>query len=341
MAPVVQSTVPTEGPLRMVLLAESESGYRNLVTLVNMAYRAQRRDTPRIDLEMLEKHAGGLIALTGSAGSELHHLLSNNRVDETEHYISRLARIMGRDNLIFQLEDIDSARQRQINDRVFALSDFLNIRCVATNGVCFLRPEDSIARDFLLRGRFPSFLQFQVAKESAHSRHLASGMQMRDRFLKYSRALYATEEVAERCLFQPNYEKRRFPVHDFQRGFDADSFLWDLTFREARARFVELTQEMKNRLNDEFDYIKTHGLSNNILLLWNIAQFARKNRINVGVGRGDMITSLVAYILGITRINPLDYKMRFLGIGRDKNGDLKLSVEIPSIHIEALDLFIG
>ncbi len=336
--PIAHGTITPDRPFRIVLLAETEAGYRNLVSLVNLAHSHSRR--VRIDLDALEKYSGGLIAMTGSSSSELYQLLLNNRIEETENYIRKLARIFGRENLVFQLEDVESSRQKQINDRTFALSDFLGVRTVATNAVAFLRPEDSLARDFLLRGRFPSFLQFQAARETAHSQHLASGMQMRDRFMKYPRALYATEELADRCSFQPNYQKRRFPVHDFVRGFDADSFLWDLTFREARAKFVELSSEMKNRLNEEFDYIKSHGLSNNMLLLWNIAQFVRKNKISVGVGRGDMITSLVAYILGITRINPLDYKMRFLGFSRDNQGEPALSVEMPVRHIEALHEFM-
>jgi len=336
--PIAQSSLAEERPFRLVLLAETEAGYRNLVSLVNIAHAHPKR--VRIDLESLEKHAGGLIALTGNSSSELYHLLLNNRIEETENYIRKLARIFGRDNLVFQIEDVESARQKQINDKIFSLSDFLGVRCAATNAVCYLRPEDSLAYDFLVGGRFPSYLQFKAAKDVVHSRHLASGMQMRDRFMKYPRALYATEEVADRCSFQPNYQKRRFPVHDFVRGFDADSFLWDLAFREARARFVELSPEMKNRLNEEFDYIKSHGLSNNMLLLWNIAQFVRKNKISVGVGRGDMITSLVAYILGITRINPLDYKMRFLGFSRDTHGEPALSVEMPVRHIENLHDFM-
>ncbi len=339
--PIAQSEMTNDQPFRIVLLAETDAGYRNLVSLVNISHAQSKRGKARIDLESLEKHAGGLIALTGSSSSELYHLLLNNRVEETENYIRKLARIFGRDNLILQLEDVEVSRQKQINDQIFALSNFLNVRCVATNAVCYLRPEDSLARDFLMRGRFPSFLQFQAVRDTAHSQHVASGMQMRDRFLKYPRALYATEEVADRCSFQLNYQKRRFPVHDFVRGFDADSFLWDLAFREARARFVELSPDIKNRLNEEFDYIKTHGLSNNMLLLWNIAQFVRKNKISVGVGRGDMITSLVAYILGITRINPLDYKMRFLGFSRDNNeAEPALSVEMPLRHIEALHDFM-
>lgn len=338
--PIAQSDMNNDRPFRIVLLAETEAGYRNLVSLVNLSHSRTRREQPCLDLEMLEKHSGGIIALTGSSRTELYHLLLSNRVEETENYIRKLARIFGRDNLILQLEDVEQSRQKQINDRIFALSNFLNVRCIATNAVCYLRPEDSLARDFLVRGRFPSFLQFQAARETAHSQHLASGMQMRDRFLKYPRALYATEEVADRCAFQPNYQKRRFPIHDFVRGFDADSFLWDLTFREARSRFVELSPDLKNRLNEEFDYIKNHGLSNNILLLWNIAQFVRKNKISVGVGRGEMITSLVAYILGITRINPLDYKMRFQGFPMEDNAEPALTVEMPLRHIEALHAYM-
>ena len=333
--PIAQSTLVHDKPFRIVLLAETEVGYRNLVNLVNLSHQPTRRK--RIGLEDLQKYSGGIIAMTGNSSTELYHLLLNNRVEETETYIRKLARIFGRDNLVFQLEDVEGGRQKQINDRLFSLSDFLGVRSVATNAVTYLRAEDSMARDFLQKGRIPSFLQFQQARDIQHSQHLATGMQMRDRFMKYPRALYATEEVADRCCFQPNYQKHRFPVHDFVRGFDADSFLWDLTFREARSRFVELSTEMKNRLNEEFDYIKSHGLSNNMLLLWNISQFVRKNKISVGVGRGDMITSLVAYILGVTRINPLDYKMRFLGFSTGEgHGEPALSVEMPVRHIEAL-----
>lgn len=338
--PLALSDMSADRPYRIVLLAETEAGYRNLVRLVNLSHGRPRRSQPCIDLEMLEKHSSGLIAMTGGSSTELYNLLLGNRIEETENYIRKLARVFGRENLILQLEDVEQGRQKQINDRIFALSDFLGVRCVATNYVCYLRPEDSVARDFLVRGRFPSFLQFQAARAMAHSQHLASGTQMRDRFLKYPRALYATEEVADRCSFQLNYQKRRFPIHDFVRGFDADSFLWDLTFREARARFVELSPDLKNRLNEEFDYIKSHGLSNNVLLLWNIAQFVRKNKISVGVGRGEMISSLVAYILGITRINPLDYKLLFQGFATENNAEPALTVEMPVRHIEALHAYM-
>lgn len=327
-------------PFRMLLLAENDTGYRNLVTLVNHSHSAPRRVRPLLSMQALEKHSTGVLAIVGGHTTELYSMLAAQRLQETEMYLRKLASAFGRDNLVLQLEDLDGMRQRQINDRLYQLGDFLDVRCAATNHVCYAQAEDSLAYQFLTKGRVPTFLQFQAVREAPLSMHLASPSQMRDRFLKYPRALYATEEVADRCAFQPNFEKRRFPVHDFVRGFDADSFLWDLTFREARARFVELSPDMKNRLNQEFDYIKSQGLSNNILLLWNIAQFARKQRINMGVGKGDGITSLVAYILGITRINPLDYKLRFLGFGDADPFDLGLEVEVPAKHIESLHEFL-
>lgn len=332
--------VAVQSAYRMVFLVETETGYRNLVALVNRAHSANKKGIPVLRLDELEANAAGLITLVGGAQSELFHLLLHGRLDETEGYVTHLARVMGRDNVIFEIQDNNVPRQKQINDRIYNLADFLVMRCVATNNVCHLRPEDAICYEFLREERPPTFLDFHAAKNGMHTRHLASPDQMRRKFLKHSRALYGAPEIADRCLFQPNFDRRRFPVHDFVRGFDADSFLWDLTFREARSRFPELSLEMKNRLNEEFDFIKTHGLSNNILLLWNIAQFCRRDKINMGVGRGNMISSLVAFILGITRMNPLDYKLKFLGFGDVENHDLSLSVEIPMRHSKALQDFL-
>lgn len=325
---------------RVVLLVESEPGYRSVISLINLAYANARRGQPFLHFEDLTLITGGLIALTGGIGSELYHLLSSGKASETESHINQLVKIFGRDNVLFEIQDFASQRQKQVNERIYRLNDFLSMRCVATNDVHYLLPSDAVCHEFLKQGPPPGFFGAHRANDTATTRHLATGEEMRNKFLKYSRALYATAEVADRCVFQPNFDKKRFPIHDFVRGFDADSFLWDLTFREARGRFAELGADMKDRLNQEFDFIKTQRLSNNILLLWNIAQFCHKNRISMGVGRGNMISSLVAYILGITQINPLDYKLRFLGFGEEECGERRLVVEIPAKHTRGLQDFL-
>jgi DNA polymerase III alpha subunit len=325
---------------RLPLLVETELGYRNLVWLVTRACSNGRNGMPFLRHEDLTGRTGGLTALAGGEASELFHLIEASRLEDTEAHIQHLARLFGRDGVVFELQDFGHPKARQVNDRLYRLGDFLQMRCVATNNVHFLRPEDSVCMDFLRRDRAPTYLDFQGVRNPAHTRHLASADEMRTKFIKYTKAFYATNDIAERCQYQPNFDKRRFPVQDFVRGFDADSFLWDLTFREARVKFVELSAEIKNRLNQEFDYIKTERLSNNIMLLWDISQFCHRNKINPGVGRGNMISSLVAYILGITQINPLDYKLKFLGFDDLDSHERCLTVEVPQKHTRQLLEFL-
>lgn len=331
----------TTGALyRIVLLVETEPGYRNLIGLINRAHSGARAKDPVVYFHELEERATGLIALAGGASSELYGLLLNDRHQDTERHIKELAAAFGRENVVFEIQDHNLPKQRSINERVYKLAEFLGMRCVATNDVHYLRPEDATCTSFLRGESPPRRLDVRELKNGLTTAHLATPDEMRVRFSKTARTLYATAEIADRCLFQPNCEKRRFPVHDFVRGFDADSFLWDLAFREARNRFPELTAEIKDRLNLEFDDIKNQRLSNHMLLLWNVAQFCRRNQIVGGVGHGDAITSLVAYILGITQVNPLEYKLRFLGFEKLENAGQPLAVEIPARHAGALHTFL-
>lgn len=325
---------------RIVLLVETEPGYRNLVSLVTKAHSVPRHEKPFVRFDDLRERAAGLIALVGGASSELFSLLLNDKTAETEAYVTQLARAFGRDNVVFELQDHNLPKQKQINERLHKLGEFLTIRCVATNDVHYLKPEDSLCHAFLSQERAPKRYDPKELKNPAFTRHLASADEMRSKFLQTPRVLYATAELSERCIFQPSFERKRFPIHDFVRGFDADSFLWDLTFKEARGRFPELTPDLKDRLNQEFDYIRNERLSNNLLLLWNVAQFCRKNRITAGVGRGNLISSLVAYIIGITHINPLDYKLRFLGFDDALGFERSLAVEVPGRHTGALEQFL-
>ncbi|MCX7717024.1 MAG: PHP domain-containing protein [Candidatus Sumerlaeaceae bacterium] len=325
---------------RLVLLAENEAGYRNLVRLVQRAHTAPVRGNPAIRLDDLKAGASGLIVLTGGEHSELYHLVASGRAAETETHITELVRIFSRENVVFEVQNFGVTGESPVAGQIVRLAEFLSMRCVATNDVCFLYPEDSICYEFLRRDAPPSFLSFLERRDPLRHRHLASPADMMRKFQRTPQVIRSTVDISERCGFVPNLEKKRFPSQDFVRGFDADSYLWDLTFREARARFTELTSEMKNRLNEEFDYLKNEGLSNNILLLWNIAQFCRRSRIALGVGRGNTISSLIAHILGITQVNPLDYKLRFLGFEGETPQDRCLTVEIPSSHARRLHEFL-
>jgi DNA polymerase III alpha subunit len=334
-------TKVTSGQLfRLVLLAENEAGYRNLVRLVQRAHAAPVRGNPVIRLDDLKAGVSGLIALTGGEQSELHHLVAAGLTAETEAHITQLVRIFSRENVVFEVQNFGMTGESPVAGQILRLAEFLSMRCVATNDVCYLHPEDSICREFLRGEAPPSFYNFLERRDPLRHRHLALPADMMRKFQRTPQVIRTSVDLAERCTFVPNFDKRRFPAHDFVRGFDADSFLWDLTFREARSRFTELTPEMKNRLNEEFDFLKNEGLSNHILLLWNVAQFCRRSRIALGVGRGNAISSLIAYILGITQVNPLEYKLRFLGFEGEGQHDRCLTVEIPAGHARSLHGFL-
>ena len=324
---------------KLVLLVETESGYRNLVRLISRAH-ANNHHSPFLHFADLQNNVAGLLALTGGIGTELHDLLLLGRHEKAEAHLTLMHRVFGKQSIVFEVQDFGEPRQKEIALQIAGIAKYFGMPCVATNDVNYLRPEDSICHDFLSAAAPATFYSFQERRDARRTRHMATEDEMAQRFPKLRRALDATEEIADRCAFQLNLEKRRYPVHDFVRGFDADSFLWDLTFREARARFNELTPEMKNRLNEEFDCIKGEGLSNNILLLWNVAQFCRRSRITLGMGRGSMISSVVAFVLGITQINPLEHKMRFLGFGGQGISGRSLSIEIPTKYSSALHTFL-
>lgn len=324
----------------LVLLAEGEAGYRNLVRLVTRSQASSVHGQPLLRADDLVGNAAGLVALIGGEATELYDLVAGDRPDEAESHISRMVRIFGRDNIVFELQDFGQPRQAQVAEKIYRLSRFLNMRCVATNDVHYLAPEESVCHEFLRGERAPAFFDFHERTDTGRWRHLASASDMVRKFEKYPQAVVGTLELAERCAFEPNFEKKRFPAHDFVRGFDADSYLWDLTFREARNLFPQMPAELKARLNEEFDHIRSNGLSNNILLLHGIAQHCRRNRYCTGVGRGNVISSLVAFILGITQINPLEHQLRFLGFAPDSAEERALSVEVPWRAAEELQRYL-
>lgn len=335
-----ESKFSTDEIFKLTMLVESEAGYRNLVRLVNRAHANALHTTPFLHFDDLHGNVSGLIALTGGTSTELHHLLLHNRHEDTEAHLTQMSRVFGRPGIVFEIQDFGEPRQKDVVSRIMAVARYFSMPVAATNDVHYLRPEDSICHEFLVATPPPTFYNFPERRDPLRTRHLATEEEMAARFPRFRRAVDASEDVADRCLFQLNFDKRRYPIHDFVRGFDADSFLWDLTFREARARFAELGTDMKTRLSDEFDHIKKEGLSNNILLLWNVAQFCRRSKISLGVGRGNMISSVVAYVLGITQINPLDHKMKFLGFGSQGISGRSLSIEIPTKYAGALHDFL-
>jgi len=330
---------------RVTLLVYCETGFQNLVKLVNRCHRNLHAGKPAITFSDLEQAADGLFFLTGAHQGELYHLLKRARIEETEEYLQRLIHAFGRSHVFFELVFENEEREKTINGRMSQLADFLELGIVATNDARYLFPEDEAAylclcggETLLEAGAGTPFGEILSPPISTH--HLAAPDFMKEKFLDYPEALKASLEIADACEFDlislGSARQTRLPLHDFVRGQDADSFLWDAIFERASHRYGALPIKIKDRLNMEFDSIKKHGMANDLVFLHRVAAFLSEKRIQFLL-RHDMLgASLIAYLLGLTNIDPLKFHIRFQPFTDPLDFQKPAAFDVPSCHIETI-----
>ncbi|KPL06539.1 hypothetical protein AMJ85_10245, partial [candidate division BRC1 bacterium SM23_51] len=320
----------------LVLLVESEIGYSNLAQLVRCAQaKACSGQPPHVTHEELAERCTGLIALVG-ASSPMRQFLHPPDAAKVEDYLTDLVRAFGKENLFFEIVPAASDDLRSLNEYFIQLGEFLGIGVAATNDVHYVWPEDELARLFLIDRTPPRAIGEKALELGEQRRHLASSREMRDRFAFVPQAIANTRLIAERCRFRPELRRRRLLVHDFARGFDAESHLWDLVFRCATEKYGDLDEAVKSRLNEEFDYLSRHDLANYFLLLWNLAGFLGEKKIPCLVRRGGITTSLVAYVLGLTGLDPLEHHLGFEPLVEEGALFPDVTVEVPARHLPRL-----
>ena len=331
---------------RYTILAENDSGYGNLVSLLSEAWRNAGPETPpHLSLARLAEKRSGLIMLTGGPRTELHSVMSRSDVDALTSHIQAVLQLFEPERLAFEVSDFGQVRAQKLNAYLDELSRFFNIPLVATNDVHYILPDDEFAWRFLrgipIQGPIYPNKFFREEKP----RHLATEAEMRKRLPAFPHALRNTVELAERCQVRLLGERRRFPVHDFERGRDADSDLWDKAFQRATQIYGGLTDRMKERLNLELDFIRKEGLADYYQLLFHISRHLADENIARGAGQGRLLTSMVAYVMGLTEIDPLEYKLQFFGERRlpQEDGDAPppiFSIALPTRSINHVFRFL-
>jgi len=316
----------------LVLLVESENGYRNLTQLVTRAHaRAREGRPPHVTHRELAERCSGLIALIG-ASSPIRHYLNPPEAAKIEAYLTDVVRIFGKQNLYFEIVTPATEEIRSLNEYFMQLSEFLGIGVVATNDVHYILPEDELARLFRAGQTAPSGVGEKGLELGRVRRHLCSSREMRDWFAFVPQALTQSQAIAERCRFAPRLRQRRLLVHDFARGLDAESHLWDLVFRHATQRYGELGETIKSRLNEEFDYLARNGLPNFFLLLWKLANFLTEQQIPCLVRHGPITASLIAFVLGLTGLDPLAHRLPFEPLIEGGSVFPDVAVQVTSRH---------
>ena len=301
-----------DDPYHLVLLAEDPQGYRNLVQLTSYGYLEGFYYRPRVDRELLAAHPEGIVALSGCVAGELPRCLRSGDHDRARQVAAFYRDLYGPERFYLELQDQGLEGQTRLNAGLVELARELDLGLVATNDSHYLRREDAPAHDILLCIQTlktvdnPDRLRFPTPEF-----YLKTPEEMASRFAEVPTALANTREVAERVSLEFEFGKPRLPQYEVPKGHDADSYLEQLCREGLARRYARTDGALEARLARELQLIKRLGYSGYFLVVWDFVRFARERRIPVGPGRGSVAGSLVAYLLGITDIDPIRHNLLF------------------------------
>ncbi len=301
-----------DNPYHLVLLAENDVGYSNLLKLSSLGYTEGFYYKPRVDKKALAEHSEGLIALSACLSGEVPSYVAQGRIDEAEAVARQYLEIFGRDSFFLEIQSNGMRVQDLVNRQLVQLGRKLGVSVVATNDVHYLRREDATAHDVLLciqtgsvvddpsRMRFPTD-QF----------YLKSAEEMYREFAEIPEACAMTARIAERCNVELDFDTLHMPEFEAPPGQTLDSYLRRLCEEGAIRRFGAISREVRERLDYELGIIERMGYSGYFLIVWDFIRYAKSQGIYVGPGRGSAPGSLAAYCLGITDVDPLAYNLLF------------------------------
>lgn len=296
----------------LVLLAENNEGYQNLMKIVSKGYVDGFYYKPRVDMEVLKTYHKGIIALSACLAGEVPRFLARGLYEEAKEAVLKYQEIFGRGNYFLELQDHGIPMQRQVNQGVIRLSRELDIPLAATNDCHYINAEDWEAHDILLC--------IQTGKKVADENrmryeggqyYVKSEEEMRELFSYIPEAIDNTAKIAERCNVEIEFGVTKLPRYEVPEGYDSWGYLNYLCSEGFKERYPEDDGTLKERLEYELGVIKSMGYVDYFLIVWDFINFARSHGIAVGPGRGSAAGSIVSYCLKITNIDPIRYQLLF------------------------------
>ncbi len=296
----------------LVLLAENEQGYKNLLQIVSDAYTRGFYYKPRTDKEALRKYSGGLIAASACLGGEVASAITGGQVEEARKIAREYETIFGQGNFFLELQDHGLENQKQVNAELVKMSKELGIPLIATNDLHYVKREHAEVQDVLLCiGTGRTVEDEERMSFGTEEFYLKDAGEMHLLFGEYPEALANTAKIAERCNVNFDFSTNFLPDYRIPEGHTVDSYVRELCLDGLEKRYPGAGDDIRRRLEYELDIIREMGFSGYFLIVWDFVRFARENGVLVGPGRGSAAGSLVAYTLGITNIDPLKYDLLF------------------------------
>lgn len=297
----------------LILLAKNEQGYRNLCTMVSLASSEGFYTKPRVDKELMREYGEGLICLSACLAGEIPRALQQEDYEKAKAIALEHLEIFGPGNYYLEIQDQGIPIEKGINKQIAALSRELNIPLVATNDVHYTNKEDAEFHDILLciqMGKTiddPNRMRFET-----NQFYFKTQEEMAEVFQAYPEALANTKVIADQCNVELHFAPPYFlPDYPVPPGYDIISYLRKLCDDGLQERYAEITPEITERLEYELGIIIKMDFPSYFLIVWDMINFAKQNNIMVGPGRGSAAGSIVAYALGITDIDPMEYDLLF------------------------------
>ena len=296
----------------LILLAQNETGYRNLLELSSKGYTEGFYYKPRIDSDLLENHCEGLICLTSCLAGEIPSLLLAGRAEQARDRALYYDELLGRGRFYLELQDHGIAEEKRVNPLMHDLSRQTGIPLVATNDIHYPTREDARAQDILICiGTNKKVTEGNRLKFDFPEFYFKSAQEMVALFGDIPEALSNTLAIAEMCNLDIPLPGPKFPEYHIPEGHTVNSYLETLARQGLQNRYEEITPTLLERLEYELSMICSLGFAGYFLITWDFVRFAKDNDIPVGPGRGSGASSLVAYSLRITDIDPLKYGLLF------------------------------
>ena len=296
----------------LILLAENDTGYRNLVKLVSLANIEGTYYKPRVDKELLRLYHEGIICLSACIAGEIPRALIQDQPDRADELVAEYIDIFGKDNFFIELQKHGIPEEEKATEGLVRLARKYGVGLVVTNDSHYTHKEDADFHDVLLciqTGKTledPGRMRFQNDEF-----YVKSPEEMAELFPEYPDAMENTVKIAERCNVEFSFGGHILPRFPLPEGLTDEAYLRQLCEEKVEGRYEPVTPEIRERMEYELGVIHQMGFDSYFLIVWDFINYAREHGIAVGPGRGSAAGSIVAYILGITDIDPLKYALLF------------------------------
>ena len=296
----------------LVLLAENNTGYANLMKIVSKGFVEGYYYKPRVDKQVLREYSEGIIALSACLAGEVQRYLTKGLYEEAKKAALEYRDIFGEGNYFLELQDHGIPEQALVNQRLLQMSEELGIELVVTNDVHYTYAEDAKPHDILLCIQTGKKLSDENRMRYEGGQYYVKSPEEMARLFPYAlQALDNTQRIADRCNVEIEFGVTKLPKYEVPDGMTSWEYLNKLCFEGLEKRYGNPTQELKDRLTYELNTIHNMGYVDYFLIVWDFINYAKTHGIAVGPGRGSAAGSIVSYCLEITNIDPIRYQLLF------------------------------